>query len=631
MSDNLAPHIVLGMAGHIDHGKTAIVKALTGTDTDRLKEEKERGMTTDLGFAFLGADITIIDVPGHEKFVKTMVAGVNTVDLALLVIAADDGVMPQTKEHFEILNLLGVSTGLIAVNKIDLVEDEWVELVIDDVRSLIKGTSLEGAPIVPVSAVANRGIDTLKEEIIRVAQQVKARKDKGIFRLPIDRVFTIKGFGTVVAGTVLSGRVSPEDTVELLPREASLRVRGVQVHDKPVKEATTGFRTAINLGRVEKESIERGDMLAEVGYYKPTYMIDAHFSLLKSWHRELKHRSRVRVHIGTSEVIARVVILDKELLAPGEEGFIQIHFEKPVVADREDRFVVRSYSPLRTIGGGIILDVHPQKHKRMQDEVIRKLKNLLKGDPNQVVLEHFDRRRFVPMTEEELAKSLGITKGDLKKRLEILETEKQVHRIGKKRLMSTANYEMLTKRIISCIETFHEENPLRYAVAAAKLRLLIRQPVDQGVFDEVLHTYIDAGTIVMEGDQIHLAGHSIKLTPKQEELKKTVENKFLKEQFNPPQWNDLRNEMGDKIKVILDYMLESGALFQVEKGAYFHKNAITEAKKRVQSYLLKEKEATLADFKECLEGVPRRKLVMLMEYFDRIGLTVRDGDVRKLK
>ncbi len=631
MSEQTANHIVLGMAGHIDHGKTAIVKLLTGRDTDRLKEEKERGMTTDLGFAFLGTDITIIDVPGHEKFVKTMVAGVNTVDLALLVIAADDGVMPQTQEHLEILNLLGVSNGLIAVNKIDLVEPEWVELVVDDVKNLVKGTVLDSAPIIPVSAVENRGIDTLKEEILRVAKEVRARKDKGIFRLPIDRVFSIKGFGTVVAGTVLSGKVSPEDTVELLPRGLPLRVRGVQVHDKPVKEATIGFRTAINLGRIEKESIERGDLLAEPGYFKPSFMIDAHFTLLKSWHRELKNRDRVRVHVGTSEVIARISILDKEALFPGEEGFVQIHFEKAVVADREDRFVVRSYSPLQTMGGGIILDVHPHKHKRFQKGVLAKLQNLLEGDPNQVVLEHFDRARFIPRTEDELAKSLGITMQELKKRLEKLNAEGKLRPIGKKRLMSTANYELLSRRVINCVKDFHEKNPLKYAIPAGKLRLMIKAPVDQGVYDEILAMHREEGTIVMEGDQIHIAGHSAALTPKQEELKKELEQKYLKELFNPPSWNEIQ-DLGDKYKPIVEYMVDSGVLFPVEKGGYFHKTAVEEARKRVERYLLKEnKTATLADLKDLLDGIPRKKLVMLMEYFDRIGLTVRDGDGRRLK
>jgi selenocysteine-specific elongation factor len=262
-------HVVLGTAGHIDHGKTALVKALTGKDTDRLKEEKERGMTTDLGFAFLGDSITVIDVPGHERFVKTMVAGVNTVDLAMLVVAADDGVMPQTEEHLDILNLLHIPGGLVAVNKIDLVDGDWLELVVEDVRKRLKGTVLENGPIVPVSALSGRNIDVLKKEILRLAEGVQARRDKGVFRMPIDRVFTIRGFGTVVAGTVLSGGIALEDEAELLPQKILLRVRGLQVHDKTVRESRAGFRTAVNVMGVEKEKVERGHVLAEPGFFQP--------------------------------------------------------------------------------------------------------------------------------------------------------------------------------------------------------------------------------------------------------------------------------------------------------------------------------------------------------------------------
>jgi selenocysteine-specific elongation factor len=632
MAKDMQQHIVLGMAGHIDHGKTAIVKALTGTDTDRLKEEKERGMTTDLGFAFLGDDITIIDVPGHEKFVKTMVAGVNTIDLAVLVVAADDGIMPQTEEHLEILNLLHVSTGLVAVNKIDIVEPDWVELVIDDIRNLMKGTVLDGAPIIPVSAIENRGIDTLKEEILRVSGDVRARQDKGVFRLPVDRVFSIKGFGTVVAGTILSGTVAHEDTVELLPQSVPLRVRGVQVHDRPVDRATVGFRTAINLGKIEKESIERGDMLAEPGYFKPTYMIDAHFSLLKSWTRELKNQTRVRVHIGTNEIIARIILLDSDVYTPGDEGFVQLHFEKPVVADREDRFVIRSYSPIRTLGGGVILDTDPTKHRRLRDEVIDKLDKLLKGDPNQIVLEQFNRNRFMPQAREELTKSLGITKGELEKRIAALEENNQLKMVGKKRIMSAANYEMLQKRILNQVELFHNENPLRYTIAAGKLKQLIRPPADKNVFDEIIAAYKTDGTLTVEGDQVRLTSHAVDLSPHLVELKNKMIKQFDKAPFNPPKNEDLFSKFGENARKLLDYLVDSGELVMIDKGQCFHREGLAQAKKAISSLLTKGSgEASIGEMRECLEGMSRKKAVALLEYLDRTGFTVRVGDVRKLK
>ena len=630
MAEQLAKHVVLGMAGHIDHGKTALVKALTGRDTDRLKEEKERGMTTDLGFAFLGKDITIIDVPGHEKFVKTMVAGVNTIDMALLVVAADDGVMPQTEEHLEILNLLKVSTGLVAVTKIDLVESEWVDMVIGDVKKLLKGTILDGAPVIPVSPIKNTGIEKLHEEILILAKEVKARQDKGIFRLLIDRVFTIKGFGTVTAGTVLSGRVSPGDTVELLPEGTRLRVRGVQVHDKSVDIGDIGFRTAINLGRVEKKSIERGDVLAETGFYKPTQMIDAQFTLLKSWNRELENRTRVRVHVGTTEAIARIILLDKDRYNPGDEGFAQFHFEKPVVADRGDRYVVRSYSPLYTMGGGVILDVHPFKHKRFQQDVIEKLERLYKGDPNQVVMETFDITRFVPKTRDELAKSIGITKDELAKRLEELEKSDKIIQAGKKRLMSLENYEALQRRIVNLLETFHEENPLLLTIPAGKLRLQIKKTVDQSLYDEILKKLKKEGTIELDGDQVSLAGRKVELSPKLKEYKKRVEKQFLDNLFDPPKFEDIVDEMGEGVRKLLAYLVDAGELIQVEKGIYFHRKAIGEGKKKIVSLLGEKAEAAIADMRKAFEGAPRKKLVALLEYFDRVKFTVRDGAVRKL-
>ena len=631
MAEQLAKHVVLGMAGHIDHGKTALVKALTGRDTDRLKEEKERGMTTDLGFAFLGKDITIIDVPGHEKFVKTMVAGVNTIDMALLVVAADDGVMPQTEEHLEILNLLKVSTGLVAVTKIDLVESEWVDMVIGDVKKLLKGTILDGAPVIPVSPIKNTGIEKLHEEILILAKEVKARQDKGIFRLLIDRVFTIKGFGTVTAGTVLSGRVSPGDTVELLPEGTRLRVRGVQVHDKSVDIGDIGFRTAINLGRVEKKSIERGDVLAEPGFYTPTQMIDAQFTLLKSWNRELENRTRVRVHVGTTEAIARIILLDKDRYNPGDEGFAQFHFEKPVVADWGDRYVVRSYSPLYTMGGGVILDVHPFKHKRFQQDVIEKLERLYKGDPNQVVMETFDITRFVPKTRDELAKSIGITKDELAKRLEELEKSDKIVQAGKKRLMSLENYEALQRRIVNLLETFHEENPLLLTIPAGKLRMQIKKTVDQSLYDEILKKLKKEGTIELDGDQVSLAGRKVALSPKLKEYKKRVEKQFLDNLFDPPKFEDIVDEMGEGVRKLLAYLVDAGELIQVEKGIYFHRKAIGEGKKKIVSLLTGEKaEAAIADMRKAFEGAPRKKLVALLEYFDRVKFTVRDGAVRKL-
>lgn len=629
MAQRLGRHIVLGMAGHIDHGKTELVKALTGTDTDRLKEEKERGMTTDLGFAFLGDDITIIDVPGHEKFVKTMVAGVNTVDLAMLVIAADDGVMPQTEEHLEILNLLQVPAGLVAVSKIDLVEPDWLELVIDEIKKGLKGTFLESAPIVPVSPITGDGMDDLKNTIFDTAKTIQNRKDKGVFRLPIDRVFTMKGFGTVVAGTVLSGKISTDDTVDLLPQEKSLRVRGVQVHGKPVDESTIGFRTAINLMNVDKESIERGHVLTEPGFYRPSSMIDTYFTHLSSAQKEMKNRARVHVHIGTSEVIARIILLDRKTYAPGDSGFVQIHFEKPVAGDIGDRFVVRSYSPVRTIGGGLILDFHPAKHKPFQDDVLDRLKKLKDSDPAMVVLEHLRKSWFTPQSNDDLTKILGLTKETLQQRLEELESRNDVIRIGKKRWMTRENHDILKRKIISQLEIFYDQNPFRIAMAGAELRSRIKLPVDRILFDSVVADLESAGQLSIAGSQIKLKGRRVKLTPELETLKADIEKAMLDDPVNPPDKKNLIQKFGKNTEDILSFLIESGTIVIFEEGLMYHQEALDKIKADIKKLLLGKGQATVSEIRQYL-GTTRKYAVPLLIYLDNQGFTVRDGDYRKL-
>jgi selenocysteine-specific elongation factor len=623
-------HVVLGMAGHIDHGKTEIVKALTGTDTDRLKEEKERGMTTDLGFAFLGRDITIIDVPGHERFVKTMVAGVNTVNLALLVVAADDGVMPQTVEHLEILNLLRVPSGLVAVSKTDLVEKDWLNLVTEDIKTLIMGTCLESAPIIPVSPVTGEGMDTLKQSILSMAEEAAERRDKGVFRLPIDRVFTIKGFGTVVAGTVLSGKVAPEDVVELLPQGISLRVRGVQVHDRPVDQSSVGFRTAINLIGVEKETIQRGNVLAEPGYFRPTQMIDAHFSALKTCPRSLKNRTRVRVHIGTSETISRMVLLNKQTLNPGEEGFVQFHFERPVAADSGDRFVVRSFSPVRTIGGGVILEPQPLKQKRFDQNAIRVLETLLRGDPNQVVLEHLGRCRFHSITLEDLGKSLGITQQELIPRLEALRSKDLALPLGKNRWIAQKNLDLLTEKIHHALEHFHKQNPLKLGMSRASLRSAIRDPVDGPVFEKALSVLEHDKRIVDNESLVRQASHRPRLSPEMEILRDRVEAKLLKDPFNPPRTKVLVEEMGREAEKVLIYLVETGRAVRLADDLVFHHRAMDDAVKTIRRFLTKHGEATVSDLKQAL-GTTRKFAVPLLVYLDNKGITERDGDLRRLR
>lgn len=630
MSPVTGKHIVLGMAGHIDHGKTSIVKALTGTDTDRLKEEKERGMTTDLGFAFMGEDVVIIDVPGHEKFVKTMVAGVNTVDLALLVIAADDGVMPQTREHLEILRLLQIPVGLIALNKIDLAERDWLEAVKLDIQELVKGTFLEGAPVIPLSTVTGEGVDLLKDAITSCSRLAQKRKDKGVFRLPIDRVFSIKGFGTVVAGTVLSGTVSVDDTVELLPQGKELRVRGLQVQDKPVNQSSIGLRTAINLQGIEKESIERGDVLGQPGFFKPTSMVDARFNYLSGEKTKLENRVRVRFHVGTTEVVARLILLEQEFLDPGAEGFVQIHFEKPVVADVGDRFVIRTYSPVRTIGGGAILDVHPAKHKRFQENVQQRLESIGHGDAEQLVLAQIVGAGQGPISAAELAKRVGIPEDRCAEQLTALEARKGVLRVGPDGWYALSNFDQLKKKMIDLMSKLHAENPLRAGIPGGEVHSRLKPAIERKLFDHACKSLSEEGMLRSHGDRVALASHAVQLSPEQKRIKAKVEEVLGKSLLMPPGLHEITSGLGKDAQKVVSLLLETGELVRLDQDIVVHQKAIAFARASIESFLSAKSQAGLGEIREHL-GITRKYALPLLLYLDSIGFTERVGDMRRLK
>src|SRR5512145_72517 len=392
MTDGTAEHVVVGTAGHIDHGKTSLVKALTGIDTDRLPEEKARGITIDLGFAFLeepdGLTIEIVDVPGHERFIKNMLAGIGGIDLAMLVVAADEGVMPQTREHFAICSLLHIPRGLVVLTKTDMVEPDWIELVRDDVATLVRGTFLDGCPIVPVSSKTGEGIPELRAALRTLAAQVPSRGTDQLPRLPVDRVFTIKGFGTVVTGTLMAGRFNVDDRVEIYPRGLAAKVRGLQTHNRSVPEARAGQRTAINLQGIERAAVERGDVVGLAGTLVASGLVDGTLELLSDAPRPLKPRDRVRFHAGTSEIMARVLLLDTGELSPGGRAFARFRLESPLVALPGDRYVIRSYSPMVTIGGGTLLDVAPPRFKRRTPALVAHLQLLERGTPDEIVEEH---------------------------------------------------------------------------------------------------------------------------------------------------------------------------------------------------------------------------------------------------
>ena len=489
-------HVIIGTAGHIDHGKTALVKALTGIETDTHPQERARGLTIDVGFAYWKEGVTLLDVPGHERFVKNAVAGVSSVDLALFVVAADDGVMPQTREHLAILRLLGVSDGIVALTKTDLVEPEWVEMVVEDLRELLAGTFLEAAEIVPVSSVTGDGIDRLRELLEARIAGVGERPDRGALRLPVDRAFSMSGFGTVVTGTVLAGSVRPRDELVLQPRGRPVRVRGVQIHGADVAAAGPGDRAAVNLSDVDVDEVARGDTLAEPGFFEATSLIDAHLRMLPDAPAVLKHRDRLRLHLGPGEVLGRVVLLDADALAPGDSGFVQLRLERPGVAAHGDRFVARRYSPARTIAGGSVLHPRPRPHRRRRPEVLEQLRRLRAEEPGAVLEALLLDAGAGSRSAADLAPVLGRSVADVDARLGELRDRGacvDFEQAGRRRFVHAGAWERLGEEILAALAAFHEEQPLQPAVSREGLSRRIGGDPEAAVFQAVAESLAAAG------------------------------------------------------------------------------------------------------------------------------------------
>lgn len=624
-------HYVLGTAGHIDHGKSALVKALTGTDPDRLKEEKERGMTTDLGFAFLGDDITLIDVPGHEKFVRHMLAGASTIDMVLLVVAADDGVMPQTREHFEICRLLGIKKGLVAINKIDLVDNDWVEIVRQDVVELVKGSFLEGAPMVFVSARTGEGVPELKRVIGEVMKTVERNPDRGVFRLPIDRCFTVKGFGTVVAGTVLSGRCRVGDRLELLPQGIEVRVRGIQEHNRSVESAVTGERAALNLQRVEEAMIERGNVLATPGYYRPTELLNCSLYLLKDARQPLRNMTRVHLHIGTAEVMCRVCLLDKKELLPGKEALVQLRTETPVVGDWGDHYVIRHYAPAQTIGGGVVLEVSAQKEKKFVAATIRRLEELKSGERGSVLEQFLLKSRGDIKTLPVIARELAITDEDARMMAEFLAERGKVSFIeteGKRFLVHTRILEEAKQRVVTFLGEFHRDNPLRIGVKRGELRA--KTSIAPILLEVILKALLRSGEVVIEDERVRLASHQLKLTPTEKGLFDRIARVFEEAKWTPPgidgAFAGVEPKLAQRVKMAL---LESGVLVELGEGVVIHRSALKEAERIIRELFAGKPALTASEIRQALDST-RKLVIPLLNYFDSVGLTRRKGDVRIL-
>ena len=632
-------HIVLGTAGHVDHGKTALIKALTGIDTDRLKEEKERGITIDLGFASLsmksGQMISIVDVPGHERFVKNMVAGVAGIDLVVLVIAADEGVMPQTREHLHICSLLGIKTGLVALTKIDLVDEEWLELVTDDVRNFLEGTFLSSSPIIPLSAVTGVGLPEFLIALDHVSSELEEEYDTGVFRLPIDRVFTMRGFGTVVTGTLMSGQVKVAEGVEILPKKLTAKIRGVQVHNQNVAMGEAGQRTAINLQGLEKAMITRGDVLARPATLEPSSRLDVYLEYLACAGRKLKNRALVRFHAATSEIIARMILLNRDEIEPGEKSYAQLVLGSPTVTMARDRFVIRSYSPVTTIGGGMIIDPLAKKQKRYVDKALHECSQLHEGTSVERTATIIERAGFEGISTQRLVMRTGIQQNHLRQILDKMFSERQAVLVDRDetRIVSSSIYENLQQRILQETRLYHEKFPLKDGLPKEEMKTTMGRFVSSKLFHMAIKDLEKNGRIVVDRENIRLPDHSVNLEGELEDLQEKISAIYLNAWLTPPYRRELWEKFADRrreAESVFNVMAREGILIKVMEELYFYRDAIERLREDYKNLLRKEGRATPASFKE-LTGLSRKFIIPLMEYFDMTKLTIRAGDYRLLR
>jgi len=627
-------HVIVGTAGHIDHGKSALVEALTGTNPDRLEEEKRRGITIDLGFAFLELDdvrFGFVDVPGHERFVKNMLAGVGGIDLVVLVVAADESIKPQTLEHFDICRLLAIPRGLTVLTKCDLVEPDVVDLVRLEVEEFLRGSFLEGAPIVPVSARTGAGLDQLKQELLRVANDVPPKDASRHFRLPIDRAFAIKGFGTVVTGTLVSGALQPEDEVELYPARRRLRVRGVQSGGRAAERAVAGQRTAVNLAGIEVAEIARGMTLAAPGLFEPTSRVDARIMLLPSA-RKLKNRTRAHFHQGTAETVSEIVLLDRAELSPGEFAFAQLRLAEPVLLLPGDRFILRQFSPVITIGGGVVLANLAPRRKRNDPSLLRTLAILERGSREEV------------LAAMAASSSSGLSLGYILARTgwlenEVREAAAKLAATGKLRVVSAEPFVVAAAEVVAgCvarlreeIEKFHRANPLVEGIAKEDLRGRAARLAGPEVFRAAMEELVTAREIVVAGDLVKRAGREIALQPDEARAKEQIERAFERAGLTVPSVKEVLAGLSveaRRAQKLLQLSLREQVLVKVAEDLIFHCVAIARLREMLAGYKRQHGERLpIAAFKE-LTGVSRKYAIPLLEFLDREHVTRRVGDAR---
>jgi selenocysteine-specific elongation factor len=632
-------HLILGTAGHIDHGKTALVKALTGTDTDRLPEEKARGITIELGFAHLelpsGIFFGIVDVPGHERFIRTMVAGVGGMDLVVLVIAADEGIMPQTREHLEICRLLGVKKGLVALTKCDLVDEDWLGLVSEEVREYLTGSFLEGSPIIPVSSRTLEGIEKLKAMLALLAAEVELKPAEGPFRLPVDRVFTVPGFGTVVTGTLLSGSVKTGDEVEILPSGMTSRVRTIQIHGKKEESSSSGQRVAINLQGVDHTSVMRGNVIVPRAVFHTTRAVDAHFDYLSSAPRELKHRAILRLHSATYEVPAQVILLDRDALQPGDSAFVQFRLKSPVLLLPGDAFVLRAYSPQTTVGGGIVLDPAPPRRRKRSDAALALLAALDGGTDEEKVRLLVAEGLLSGLSREDIILRSGISRKRVETALaSLLSSGEIVLTVKDPRIyLAGEAFDGLKGTLLSAIEGYLRDNPVKEGIGKEELKGHLPRRSDRRFFGPLLMALERGGKVMVDRDLVRLPGFKRTADADQAGLQANIADQLEKGGAEPPTVRELRESLNLGEKELyghLNLLVSDRRAIKVTSELYYAPEPLAAIREKLTTRMKERGEITPGEFRE-LTGLSRKFTIPLLEYFDREKVTIRVGDKRLLR
>ena len=627
-------NIIVGTAGHIDHGKTTLIKALTGRNTDRWEEEQRRGITIDLGFTYFdlknGDRVGIIDVPGHEKFINNMVAGVVGMDLVLLVVAADEGIMPQTREHMDILGLLGIKKSILVINKCDLVDEEWLELVEEEIQEELEGTFLEGAQVVKVSAATGQGLDELTDTIQQLmSDEVVAKDTQTIPRLPIDRAFTLSGFGTIITGTLISGTITREDVLEMYPIGKECKIRNIQVHGQNQDKCYAGQRVAINLSNVKKKEIRRGCVLAPKNSMKNTDLLDVKLKVLEDSMRILTNHERLHLYTGTSEILCRAVLLDKEQIGPGEEGLVQLRLEEEIAVKRGDRFVVRFYSPMETIGGGIVLEPNPVRKKRFDAQAIEELKKKESGSLGDVMELQIKEHGDTMITLAELAKVMAHSVDELKEYLEELEESGTIFVFPMKKdtyLWHRDSEFAVRQKIEETLQKYHSEHPYRYGMKKAEIHNTFLKKIKPNIFDAYIERMTGENVYGRREEYLSLPGYEVPKDAMYLQTEKLIEDTFEKAgydfvRFSEIDFGKIPRQTAEDVVLM---MIDEGKVLRINEEMFTMKHLMDEAKEKIQNHLKEENLITIAQVRDMF-STSRKSAKPILEYMDSIKVTKKTG------